>query len=75
MDQPATTAALVSGLSSPGAIAGPHAAASYGALVIAATLGVLYLYRGRAFIVYWIGAWLFISAVWPSSPPALTTAP
>jgi diguanylate cyclase (GGDEF)-like protein len=62
MDQPATTADIVSRLSSPAAIVGPRAAASYGALMIAATLGVLYLYRGRAFIVYWIGAWLFIAA-------------
>src|SRR5687768_5499905 len=30
-------------------------------MVAAATLGVLYLYRGRAFIVYWIGAWLMLA--------------
>jgi hypothetical protein len=26
------------------------------------TLSILYLYRGRAFIVYWIGGWLLIAA-------------
>jgi hypothetical protein len=26
-----------------------------------AAIGVLYLYRGRAFIVYWIGAWLMLA--------------
>ena len=40
----------------------PRAMGAYGALVAAATLGVLYLYRGRAFIVYWIGAWLMLAA-------------
>ena len=34
--------------------------AAYGALIPAAMLSVLYLYRGRPFIVYWIGSWLFI---------------
>src|SRR5688572_1784458 len=53
---------VLTSLPSPQAIVQPRAASSYGALVIAATLGVLYLYRGRAFIVYWIGAWLFVSA-------------
>ena len=25
-------------------------------------LSVLYVYRGRAFVVYWIGSWLLIAA-------------
>ena len=53
---------VLSSLPSPQALIRPRAVSAYGSLVIAATLGVLYLYRGRAFIVYWIGAWLFISA-------------
>lgn len=61
MGQPVTATDILP-LSSPQAIVRPRAVSSYGALVIAATLGVLYLYRGRAFIVYWIGAWLFVSA-------------
>ena len=40
----------------------PRLLASYGALMAAAMLGVLYLYRGRSFIVYWIGAWLLLAA-------------
>ena len=36
----------------------PRQFAAYGALLTAATLTTLYLYRGRAFIVYWIGSWL-----------------
>src|SRR5262245_38150217 len=40
----------------------PGVLSAYGALVIAATLSVLYLYRGRAFIVYWIGGWLFVAS-------------
>src|SRR5262245_30992563 len=39
----------------------PRLLSAYGPLVIAATVGILYLYRGRAFIVYWIGAWLFLA--------------
>jgi diguanylate cyclase (GGDEF)-like protein len=39
----------------------PRAFATYGALITAATLITLYLYRGRAFIVYWIGSWLFFA--------------
>jgi hypothetical protein len=39
----------------------PRAVAAYGALITAATLITLYLYRGRAFIVYWIGSWLFFA--------------
>ena len=40
----------------------PPLFASYGALIAAAMLGVLYLYRGRALVVYWIGSWLLIGA-------------
>jgi diguanylate cyclase (GGDEF)-like protein len=40
----------------------PPIVGAYGALIAAAMLGILYLYRGRAFIVYWIGSWLFIAA-------------
>jgi diguanylate cyclase (GGDEF)-like protein len=39
----------------------PRIFAAYGALIAAAMLGILYLYRGRAFIVYWIGSWLMIA--------------
>ncbi|MBI4263585.1 MAG: GGDEF domain-containing protein [Acidobacteria bacterium] len=39
----------------------PRLFAAYGALIAAAMLGILYLYRGRAFIVYWIGSWLLIA--------------
>jgi diguanylate cyclase (GGDEF)-like protein len=39
----------------------PRAFAAYGALITAATLVTLYLYRGRAFIVYWIGSWLLFA--------------
>lgn len=39
----------------------PRAFAAYGALITAVTLATLYLYRGRAFIVYWIGSWLFFA--------------
>jgi diguanylate cyclase (GGDEF)-like protein len=35
---------------------------AYGALVAAAVLMILYLYRGRAFVVYWIGSWLLVAA-------------
>ena len=39
----------------------PRVFAAYGALIAASMLGILYLYRGRAFIVYWIGSWLLIA--------------
>ena len=39
----------------------PRAFAAYGALITAVTLVTLYLYRGRAFIVYWIGSWLLFA--------------
>lgn len=40
----------------------PRVVASYGALMAAALLGVLYVYRGRAFIVYWILSWVLLAA-------------
>jgi diguanylate cyclase (GGDEF)-like protein len=40
----------------------PGMFAAYGALIAAAVLMILYLYRGRAFVVYWIGSWLLIAA-------------
>jgi diguanylate cyclase (GGDEF)-like protein len=40
----------------------PRVFAAYGALIGAAMLSLLYLYRGRAFIVYWIASWLLIAA-------------
>ncbi|HLG58955.1 MAG TPA: GGDEF domain-containing protein [Vicinamibacterales bacterium] len=40
----------------------PRVFSAYGALVAAAMLSLLYLYRGRAFIVYWIGSWLLVAA-------------
>ncbi len=40
----------------------PRLFAAYGAWIAAAMLTILYLYRGRAFIVYWIGSWLLIGA-------------
>ena len=39
----------------------PRVFAAYGALIAATMLGILYLYRGRAFVVYWIAAWLLIA--------------
>lgn len=39
----------------------PRVFAAYGALMTAATLTTLYVYRGRAFIVYWIGSWLLFA--------------
>src|ERR671918_1616221 len=39
----------------------PGIFAAYGALIVAAMLTILYLYRGRAFVVYWIGSWLLIA--------------
>jgi diguanylate cyclase (GGDEF)-like protein len=35
---------------------------AYAALLAAAMLSLLYLYRGRSFVVYWIGSWLLVSA-------------
>jgi diguanylate cyclase (GGDEF)-like protein len=40
----------------------PRVFSAYGALIAGAMLSLLYLYRGRAFIVYWIGCWLFVAA-------------
>src|SRR5919106_3435437 len=50
------------GIPSPAAIElPPQLFAAYGALIAAGMLSVLYLYRGRAFVVYWIGSWLLIA--------------
>ena len=43
------------------AVIEPRVLASYGAMLAAGLLGVLYVYRGRAFIVYWILSWLLIA--------------
>ena len=52
----------ISGIPAPAPILiQPRIFAMYGALVTAGTLTTLYLYRGRPFIVYWIGAWLFFA--------------
>jgi diguanylate cyclase (GGDEF)-like protein len=40
----------------------PRLISAYAALLAAAMLSLLYLYRGRAFVVYWIGSWLLIAA-------------
>lgn len=40
----------------------PRVFSAYGALIAASMLSLLYLYRGRAFIVYWIGSWLLVAA-------------
>lgn len=40
----------------------PRIFAAYGALLAAGMLGILYLYRGRSFVVYWIGGWLLLAA-------------
>jgi diguanylate cyclase (GGDEF)-like protein len=39
----------------------PRLISAYAALLAAAMLSLLYLYRGRAFVVYWIGAWLLVA--------------
>jgi diguanylate cyclase (GGDEF)-like protein len=45
----------------PAATIDPRALASSGAVMAAALLGVLYIYRGRGFIVYWIVGWLLLA--------------
>jgi diguanylate cyclase (GGDEF)-like protein len=45
----------------PAAVIEPRLLASYGAMVAAGLLCVLYLYRGRAFIVYWILSWALLA--------------
>lgn len=42
----------------------PRLFVAYGALVAACTLGILYLYRGRAFVVYWIVSWSMLAAAY-----------
>jgi diguanylate cyclase (GGDEF)-like protein len=46
----------------PGTIAiHPRIFVAYGALVAAGMLTLLYVYRGRPFILYWIGSWLMVA--------------
>lgn len=45
----------------PAALIEPRLLASYGAMLAAFLLCVLYLYRGRAFIVYWILSWALLA--------------
>jgi diguanylate cyclase (GGDEF)-like protein len=40
----------------------PRLFVAYGALVAASTLAILYLYRGRPFVVYWIVSWSMLAA-------------
>ena len=40
----------------------PRLISAYAALLAAAMLSFLYLYRGRSFVVYWIGSWLLVAA-------------
>jgi diguanylate cyclase (GGDEF)-like protein len=40
----------------------PRLISAYAALLAAAMLSLQYLYRGRAFVVYWIGSWLLVAA-------------
>src|SRR3954468_22634936 len=40
----------------------PRLFVAYGALIAASTLGILYLYRGRVFVVYWIVSWSMLAA-------------
>src|SRR5882672_1691355 len=42
----------------------PRLFVAYGALVAASTLGILYLYRGRPFVVYWIVSWSMLAAAY-----------
>jgi diguanylate cyclase (GGDEF)-like protein len=45
----------------PAAVIEPRLLAAYGSAMAAALLGVLYVYRGRAFIVYWIVGWVLLA--------------
>ncbi len=40
----------------------PRLFVAYGALIAASTLAILYLYRGRGFVVYWIISWTMLAA-------------
>jgi len=40
----------------------PRLISAYAALLAAAMLSLLYLYRGRSFVVHWIGSWLLVAA-------------
>jgi diguanylate cyclase (GGDEF)-like protein len=59
----------------------PRVFAAYAALLAAAMLTLLYVFRGRVFILYWIGGWLMLAAAFgvlardyadPRLGPALT---
>jgi diguanylate cyclase (GGDEF)-like protein len=39
----------------------PPVFAAYGALIAAAMLTLLYFYRGRTFILYWVGSWMMVA--------------
>ena len=61
-DLPLTLDSLRS-IPGPGAITiRPRLFSAYGALIVAAMLCLLYVYRGRAFIVYWLGSWVLMAA-------------
>ena len=53
----------------------PREYGAAGALIAAAMLSVLYLYRGRRFIVYWITAWGLIAAALSLMPYIGTAQP
>jgi diguanylate cyclase (GGDEF)-like protein len=58
---PASAAPALSAIPDPPAtMIRPRLVASYGAIVAAALLCVLYVFRGRAFIVYWIVSWILV---------------
>lgn len=40
----------------------PRLFVAYGALIAATTLGILYLYRSRTFVLYWIVSWSMLAA-------------
>src|SRR5258705_8960093 len=42
----------------------PRLFVAYGSLVAASTLAILYLYRGRSFVVYWIVSWSMLAAAY-----------
>lgn len=43
------------------ALVRPRVVAAYGALMTAITLGILFLYRGRDYILYWVATWLLLA--------------
>jgi diguanylate cyclase (GGDEF)-like protein len=48
--------------SPPPTVIRPRVAAAWGAVMAAVVLGVLYFYRRRAFILYWVCMWLLLAA-------------